>query len=143
MRIEFIVLGVPKAKQRPRFVRTKWGGKAYTPKETISYENWVRLCWQKQSGKSIKPNTPISVYIRLYFPIPESYSGKKKRELVGTPHTKTPDADNCVKSILDGLQGCAFQNDSRIYRILVEKYYGEEARAEVALDDETGNGFSG
>ena len=41
MKIEFNVAGKVQAKQRPRF-----NGKfAYTPKETIAYENWVKTCY--------------------------------------------------------------------------------------------------
>lgn len=133
MEMFIVVPGVPKAKQRPKFMRTNWGGKAYTPKETVQYEQWVKLCWAEQSKEKIPDDMLIEADIKLYFPIPESYSMKKKRCMAGAPHGKKPDADNCAKSVLDGLQGCAFSNDSKIYKIIVEKHYSTEARAEVKL----------
>ena len=131
MKIEFVVPGVPKAKQRPRHTKT---GRTYTPKETIAYEQWVKLCWMEQSGKRLEDGKPITAHVTLFFPIPASVSKKKREEMIGTPHIKKPDVDNCVKSILDGCQGCVFDNDSRIWRTTVEKRYGTEARAEVFLE---------
>ena len=50
MKMEFIIPGKVQAKQRPRF-----NGKfAYTPKETIAYENWVKTCFYEKY-KAIPP----------------------------------------------------------------------------------------
>lgn len=47
---KFTVYGEPKGKGRPRF-NTKTGH-AITPKDTVSYENLVKLEWQTAYGKT-------------------------------------------------------------------------------------------
>ena len=65
MKRNFNIPGKVQAKQRPRF-----NGKfAYTPKETIAYENWVRTCYlEKYRGQPILEN-PLKVKIIAYFEI--------------------------------------------------------------------------
>lgn len=87
----------------------------------------------EQSGETIDDDVPIAVTIKFYFPMPESFSAKKKERFEGTPHYNRIDLDNCIKSILDGTQGYVFKNDSRIYKIEAEKRYSKEPRAEVLL----------
>ena len=131
--VKFTVYGTPKSKARPRFVKMKNYVRTYTPKETIDYETWVRTCWMEQSAETINDDVPISVTILFYFPIPESFSAKKKERIDGTPHYNRIDLDNCIKSVLDGCQGYVFQNDSRIYRIVAEKRYSSNPRTEVVF----------
>ena len=71
----FTVLGVPKGKQRPRFSRN---GHAYTPKDTIMYENLVATSYD---GEKLEGD--LSAKIVCYFPIPASTT-KKKREMMLT-----------------------------------------------------------
>jgi Holliday junction resolvase RusA-like endonuclease len=52
------------------------------------------------------------------------------------PHTKKPDTDNCVKSVTDGAQGVAFDDDKQIYKIVAEKYYSNNPRAEIELREQ-------
>lgn len=58
----------------------------------------------------------------FYFKMPESWSKKKKEEMLGKPHKQKPDIDNIVKACLDAL----FKDDSFIYRIKAEKYWANE-----------------
>lgn len=37
------------------------------------------------------------------FPMPQSWSKKKRLEMNGQPHRQTPDIDNCIKAVLDPL----------------------------------------
>ena len=48
---KFTVYGEPKGKGRPRF-NTKTGH-AITPKDTVSYENLVKLEWQTAYGTEL------------------------------------------------------------------------------------------
>ena len=58
----------------------------------------------------------------------------------GTPHTKKPDIDNVAKSVLDALNGLAFDDDSLIHDLqIIKRYTIGEPRVEVTMEwDENG-----
>jgi Holliday junction resolvase RusA-like endonuclease len=115
--IELIIPGEPVAKGRPR-VTSK--GFSYTPEKTKGYENLVKMCWQ-ESGLTGLGNKPLSVIISLYFSVPKSYLSKFNKH--GLEHTKKPDLDNCAKTILDALNGLAYDDDSQIVELTIRKQY--------------------
>lgn len=130
MNIKFVVPGTPVGKGRPRV--TKHG--TYTPKKTRDYESLVRDCWMVQSGQRMPDDCMIKLIMKAYFPIPKSYSKKAKIELLGKPHGKLPDLDNCIKSVCDGCQGFVFANDSHIYSIEAVKLYSDNPRTEITWE---------
>ncbi|MFY9134876.1 MAG: RusA family crossover junction endodeoxyribonuclease, partial [Bacillota bacterium] len=77
-----IIPGKPLGKQRPRVLRT---GIAYTPKETVNYETFVKMLYLEQhAGK--KPFTgPVYLMISAYYQIPKSAS-KRRREAMARHH---------------------------------------------------------
>lgn len=132
--VKFTVPGEPRGKQRPRVVSRGGFARAYTPKETVNYENLVALSYQVQVGER-KVHGPVEATIVAYFNIPKSISNKK-RELMKTetiPHTNKPDMDNIVKSITDGCNKIAFDDDSQIYKINASKFYSENPRVDIIL----------
>ncbi|MCK5717886.1 MAG: RusA family crossover junction endodeoxyribonuclease [Thiomargarita sp.] len=52
------------------------------------------------------------MHYAFHIQMPKSWSAKKKREMVGTPHRQTPDLDNLIKGLWDALlvddKGIAF-----------------------------------
>lgn len=56
MEIRFTVHGEPKGKGRPRFTKT---GHAVTPKDTVIYENLVRMEYLNQCGETKFPDDAI------------------------------------------------------------------------------------
>ena len=135
MRIEFSVPGKPQAKGRPRFSR---GGYAYTPKETATYENMVRLAYMQQCGEQ-KLSGMIGADIEAVFAIPKS-TPKRNVPLMQAGmllYAKKPDCDNLAKSVLDALNGVAFHDDSQVCRLTVKKAYGEKPRVDVCLHEIT------
>ncbi len=52
---------------------------------------------------SLLPQNPESVSWRAFFPMPESWSKKKKDVMRGKIHREKPDRDNLDKGILDAL----------------------------------------
>ena len=90
-----IVEGKLKGKARPRVYK----GRAITPKDTVTYENWVRLCYNEQDNRMLEG--PIKATINIYHGIPKSYS-KKRVQAIKTGEElpiKKPDIDNIVKII--------------------------------------------
>lgn len=131
--VRFTISGEPKSKGRPRF-STKTGH-AYTPKETAMYENLVKISYQQASNT--KFNGEVEALIVGYFPIPKSESKKRKAKMLSGEilHTKKIDCDNLAKTILDSLNGIAYDDDKQVCRLLVEKRYGEQSRVEVTLKE--------
>ena len=113
--VKITVPGRPVPKGRPRLgVR---GKKAfiYTPPATREYEKlvgWVARC---AGCKPVK--IPVAVALDVYI----------KRKL---------DADNIAKSILDGLNGIAYEDDDQVVELLVRKHKvkrEEEERVEIEM----------
>ena len=127
-----VVEGKIKGKDRPRF----YNGYAVTTQETIKYENWVRICYQNQSGAYLEG--PIRARIVAYYKVPASYSKKRLQSIRdGLEYpTKKPDADNVAKVILDSLNDIAFHDDSQIVELTVIKRWTEEnERVEFELEE--------
>lgn len=128
--IQFEIPGKVQAKQRHRMTKT---GHSYTPKETVEYENWVRLCFQQVKCKMLEGE--LEAEIVAFMQIPKSASkAKKERMLNGEERpNKRPDLDNIAKSILDSLNGLAYKDDSQIVKMTVEKFWSDNPRVCVAI----------
>lgn len=116
-----IIEGRIHGKQRPRY----FNGRAITPKNTVNYENWIRINYREQDGRYIEG--PIEARIFVYHKVPKSYSKKRIeaiREGLEYP-TKKPDLDNIVKVILDSLNGIAYKDDSQVVKLIVLKKWTE------------------
>lgn len=134
----FTIPGKVQAKQRPRF-----NGKfAYTQRETVAYENWVKTCYlEKYKGQKLLEK-PLKVKIIAYYDIPKSTSKKKQKMMLDNEIFPTikPDVDNIAKSILDSLNGIAYLDDKQVVKLIVEKYYATIANVAVMIEEiENGN----
>ena len=127
-----VVEGKIKGKARPRV----FNGRAITPKDTVTYENWVRCCYKEQDGRYIEGS--VRANITAYYKIPKSYSKKRVqaiREGLEYPQKK-PDVDNIAKIILDSLNGIAYKDDAQVTELTVLKRYTEEMeRVEIELEE--------
>ncbi len=138
MRVRFEIPGEPKGKGRPRF--TKMGNfvKTYTPQDTVSYENLVKLEYQSQC-KCFKfdDNACLDMRITAYYGIPKSVS-KRKREAMLSHEirpAKKPDMDNVVKIIADSLNAIAYKDDTQVVDCMVRKFYGEDPKVVVIIQE--------
>ncbi|RKR46287.1 RusA family crossover junction endodeoxyribonuclease [Paraburkholderia sp. BL17N1] len=137
--IIFSVPGTPVAKGRAKFARRGNFVTAYTPKETVQYENLVRLAAQEAMAGADPFDRPIALTVAIYLPIPQSWS-KKKQEKARTGAvgaTKKPDADNVLKALKDGMNGVVYVDDARITDVVLQKRYALSPRVDViarALD---------
>jgi Holliday junction resolvase RusA-like endonuclease len=80
----------------------------------FSFKDAMRL----MSGTWELPNQFAVVFI---MPMPKSWSKKKKKAMVGKPHTVRPDLGNLYKAFEDALR----DEDSDIHLILARKQWGE------------------
>lgn len=103
----------PLAKERPRATRT---GHVYTPKRTANYEKAVASAY---TGPLFDASHTIEVSLVL----------SSKGTHIAVSATKNPDwkaslkgdVDNYVKSILDALNGVAWEDDKQIVSLKVDK----------------------
>ena len=67
--------------------------------------------------KRTKNQDAGSFSVSFFLPMPDSWSDKKKEEMLGKPHKQKPDFDNLNKAVFDAL----FKDDSFVWRVLTEK----------------------
>ena len=135
--VNFTIPGKAQAKQRPKFNR--FSGRAYTPKQTVSFENWVKDCYFRSiSSIDNKPtDKPLKVAITMYVEIPQSKSKKQKEKMLTgeiKPIVK-PDVDNVAKSILDALNGIIYLDDKQVVDLRVRKQYAEVPSVSVWISE--------
>ena len=149
MEISFIINGEPMAKQRPRVTTFNGYARAYTPKDTLNYENKVLMCYKDKlkeleidNTKVLFPNEMLFVTIIAYFGLTKgdygkkglNKSGREKMEHLYCPTHK--DADNIAKVVLDAINGICYKDDKQIVTLLVtKKYTQEQPRVEVNIKD--------
>lgn len=134
--VKFSVPGTPFGKQRPKFSRAGQYVKTYTPKETVSYENLVKLMFREAAkGRMFRDGEMLDVRIVAYYGIPKSTSGKKRAEMLAHKirPAKKPDWDNIGKIICDSLNKVAYHDDSAVVDAQVRKFYSEQPRVDVTI----------
>lgn len=128
--------GKPFGKQRPR--ATRYGGiiKIYTPRETKNYEEKIKQEYLNTIG-NVKLEGALQADILGVFPIPKSCSKNVKDKMINGEinHTKKPDCDNMGKSVFDGLNAVAYEDDAQICICKLNKVYGEKPRLEIVLNE--------
>jgi Holliday junction resolvase RusA-like endonuclease len=126
--ISFSIPGQPQGKGRPKFARRGNFVGAYTPKETVNYENLVKMYAQEAMNGQSLIDGPVSVEISAYVMVPESWSKKKKVMALSDqvyPTTK-PDVDNFAKACLDSLNGIVWKDDKQVIDLKVMKRYSDK-----------------
>lgn len=125
----FTIPGKPFGKQRPRATRQ---GRMYTPAKTVSFERTVGQIAAQHFPQPLEG--PVRVQIIATFKPAKSWSKKKVAEHLHRPHTQKPDADNCAKALLDGLNRIAWADDSQVFEITVRKVWGETEQTVVHVE---------
>lgn len=102
---------------KPRMTRSdKWKKR----KCVLEYRDWadsLRLQVLGSSKNFIEPKEGEELELCIDFYIQISKSDKKSREMY--PHTKRPDIDNLIKSVLDAL----ITRDSCVHKICARKFF--------------------
>lgn len=132
--IQFDIYGEPMAKQRPKVSIRGTYAHAYTPKDTILYENKVAHAY-KEAAKDFMfdRNDLLQVYIVAKFPLSKGDYGKKglnksgREKMENVYCDKHKDLDNIIKIILDGLNGIAYLDDKQVVSIGATKVWTEES----------------
>lgn len=138
--IRFVIPGEPKGKGRHRSRIAKMGnGKQfvahYAPKDTVEYENLVRMAAMQAMAGRVPSERPVLVELVATCSVPASWSQKKRRAaLMGeVMPTGKPDLDNGLKAVLDGLNKIVVKDDAQVCRVGMSKQYGETPRVFVRV----------
>lgn len=127
----------PVPKGRPRFSKVGGFVRSYTPKKTSDYEAQVKAI--AQSVMACEPlETPLAAFLYFRLPIPKSYSKKRIQAcLEGLERPiKKPDLDNLAKSVLDGLNGVVYKDDSQLVSLHITKVYANNPGVDVMVREE-------
>lgn len=117
---QFVIVGHPVGKGRPRFVRTT--GNAYTPAKTRSWEADAKAVFS-QHYRGAPADEPLSVIVTAVFARPKRLM-RAKDPNHRIPHTGKPDGDNILKAVGDALEAAGVvRNDSIINVATVSKWY--------------------
>ena len=84
-------------------------------------------------------DVPVRICITVHQAIPKSWSKKKQAQAMQgeiVPLSRNGDIDNIAKSIMDALNGFAYEDDCQVVRLEISKQYGENPRAEVRIQEE-------
>ena len=136
MNCKFEIEGKIKGKGRPRFTSYGRFVKTYTPTETASYENLIKLQFKISCGDWYS-ELPLKMKITAIHGIVKSASKKDRAKMLDgdLKPTKKPDADNIVKIICDALNGVAYKDDTQVVELEIKKVYGELEKVVVEIEE--------
>ena len=149
----FRYYGEPVGKGRPRVTARKSKkndnavfAHAYTPKKTREFEDAIRFEFKATTSEPMplfSKDIPLGMGIVMAFSVPKSYTKKRTKACLSGEemHTKKPDADNVAKAVMDALQGLAFEDDSQVVYMTLEKVYRAEPFVEVKIYPLRGAGY--
>ena len=135
----FEIKGKPQGKARARTFYDNRIGKmrSVTPERTISYEELIRWSFVSQGGKYGGHSASFRVEISARYEVPRSWSKKKRTAALSgeiLPQVK-PDCDNVVKTVLDALNGVAYNDDRQVVYVACRKKYAEEGSILVKIEE--------
>lgn len=138
MTFHFTVRGKPQGKARARtFYNQKLGRmQSITPENTVSYEELIRWEYKAHGGRFLG-DVPLCIHIEAYYPVPKSYSNKKREAALQgliVPTVK-PDCDNIIKVVLDALNGVAYHDDKQVVRVALEKKYADLGYLYITIEE--------
>lgn len=141
---KFIINEKPEAYARERKGR---GKHFYNPKADIidRYKKSMKSQLTKDQKKEIEDIYTevlkglriayIELYCDFYIPIPkgDSIVTAAKKELKEILPAQRPDVDNYEKLLLDALHDVVYEDDSRVIKIVANKYFSMDPRTEVKV----------
>lgn len=120
----------PMPSPRPRFRNAGKFVQTYMPTSYTKHKEFI----QKQMPKLM---TDRSLKITLLFEIPmaQSWSNKKKLQLLKQPHTAKPDIDNLLKTVLDAANGHVWIDDGQVFELHTKKIYSDTPKIKIKLEE--------
>ena len=134
-KIKFVVPGKPQGKLRAKWVKVGKFGVAHTPQKTVNYENFIKQMFVEKYPKFVPVDCELHLFLEVWQAIPKGTSIKKTELMVGggIRPAKLPDIDNILKSVMDALEGLAYQNDNQFVSATIDKLYSRRPRLEITI----------
>jgi Holliday junction resolvase RusA-like endonuclease len=136
MSVIISIPGVPVAKARARFARAGRFTRTYDPQQQTT--DWARLSdgfakAKDELGGYI--DGPVAIDAVFVFPIPGSWSRKKKAaaEAGLMPHDIRPDIDNLLKTVMDLGNVYLWRDDKIVARVTARKVYGTDPKTSLLI----------
>ena len=130
----------PYPSPRPRFTRQ---GRAYMPSDYTAWKKMFLREWLKHNMGKYDTGVAIAVDLKFYIKPPKAIARVKKNQNILKSETwrvvKKPDLDNLEKSVLDSVNGHAYEDDNQISDIHSCKRYSLNPRVEIVIrEDDSG-----
>ncbi len=140
--IKFTYHGEAVGKGRPRYTKRGDYVHTYTPKKTKDFEDAIRFEFMASNCEAMPvydKEKSLKAEILIGVSIPKSYPKYKQAlcrcRMIAPANKRQGDLDNIVKSIFDALNGCAYDDDCQIVKVIAEKVYADEPFVEVMIDE--------
>ena len=130
--VTIVLLGTPVPWARTAGGRTVG---LFTPaKQRRNAQTLAVLAQQEMLGRA-PFDGPIELNMLAAFPVPASWSGKKRAAALRQEifPAKRPDLSNLLKQVEDSLNGVVFRDDALIVQAQIAKIYGEEPQIVVTI----------
>ncbi len=134
-RVLFTVPGAPQGKGRARVGKVNGHARMFTPAKTAAYEGLIALAAQAAMAGRAPMAGPVSVGLHVRFPIPASWSQRKKADALrgALLPTGKPDLDNVLKAVGDACNGIVFRDDSAVVHATASKTYSDRPGLTVVV----------
>jgi len=130
--LKLTVPGVPVAQGRPRACIRGGHAAVYQPKASAEWRSLVSMsAAEAMAGFGSPFDCAVSLQAVFYFPWPKSMT--KAARARGEGKSTKPDIDNLLKGVMDGLNGIAWRDDSRVSAVYAAKAYSDTPRTVIAV----------
>ena len=138
--LSFTVHELPCGKDRPRFSMSGGYPHVYTSEKTRRFETiFSDVAHGAMMRAGLVPTyDAVRLHIVAYFPVPQSYSKKKRGECISgviKPMMK-PDIDNVIKAALDAMNDVVYDDDKQVFELVVSKRYTESCEGYIEVEVE-------
>ena len=127
----------PYPSPRPRFTRQ---GRPYMPKEYTAWKKMFLREWLKHNLGKYDTGVAIAVDLKFYIKPPKAIARVKKNQNILKAETwrvvNKPDLDNLEKSVLDSVNGHAYEDDNQISDLHSFKRYSLNPRVEIVIRED-------
>lgn len=120
----------PMPSPRPRFRRVGRNVQTYMPASYIHHKAFIA-----QQMPRLLLTGRLKVTITFGLPMPARLSKVNKEALSGTYHSKKPDIDNLVKTVLDAANKHLWIDDGQIVSMVTEKRYVQEPKILMTVEE--------